>query len=265
MKKIIVTALVALTTALTAYAQLPKRNHFALQIMYDCAYEKSKIGSDAKFKRAEKQKGTSIGFLWELDFKKWRTVDIGMESGLTYSYHKGKSSDTRIDGAFKSEIKTQHIRHDLSIPLRFVYRQLIARDTYFTIYFGPNFQFSAGNKALSTEKRPDSQGNITELKTTYNLLSGSEANKFVRTHVTDELEQNAPVWGNVKPFNLQLGLAASLQFHEIQIRGGYDWGLGNLFQYTNTATNLKSWKLTDRVDQWFIGLVLFFPEKKSQW
>lgn len=264
MRRLIAIALLAAGLTGAALAQMPKRNHFALQIMYDEAREKNRLGTDDKFHRAEKQKGTSVGVLWELDFKKWRSVDIGMESGLTYSYHRGKLSDTRIDGAFKTDISTVHKRHSLNIPLRFVYRQLIARDTYFTIYFGPNFQFDVSNKAISTEKKLVGE-NITETETTYNLLRNDDSNKFVRSRVTDEIEQTADVWGNVRPFNIQLGLAASLQFHEIQLRAGYDWGLGNMFTNKNTSTSLKSWSLTDRMDQWFIGLVLFFPEKKSQW
>lgn len=247
-----------------SYAQMPKRSHFALGIMFDQARENNRLGSDAKFRRAEKQNGTTVALFYEFDFKKWRSVDIGFETGLTYCYHKGKSSDTRIIGAFQSNLSTIHRRHDFSIPLRLVYRQLIARDTYFTVYFGPQFQFSASNKAVETETRLSAQGQ-TEYKTTYNLLKNDEANLYTRSEVTDEIDQKAPVYGNVRPFNFQLGLGASLQFHEIQIRGGYDWGLNNLFANTSTATNLKSWTLADRVDQWYIGMVFFFPEKKSPW
>ncbi|HBZ34186.1 MAG TPA: hypothetical protein DEO38_03690 [Bacteroidales bacterium] len=264
MKKISALLLIILVSSFVARAQMPKRNHFAIQIMYDQSKEKNRLGSDASFRQAEKQKGTSVGFLYEFDFKKWRSVDIGFETGLTYLYHRAKTSDTRINGAFQSNYTVVHKRHDIALPLRLVYRQLIARDTYLTFYFGPQFVFSASNKAVETEKRLSAQGQ-QEYNTTYNLLKNGDGDKLLRSYVKDDVENQAPVYSNVKPFNVQLGLGGSFQFHQIQIRAGYEWGLTNLFTNTYTATSLKSWQLTNRVDQWYVGLVLFLPEKKAQW
>lgn len=144
-----------------------------------------------------------IGLMDEIKLK----YGLGLETGLKYAYAFGKREQlyNNLDTAFFS-----YSAHFVNIPIRATYTLPIFWGLKIFAYAGPNFNIGLAQKSTAsfTKKKAD----VPNFPALPLPVSG-----------TYDLYQT-----ELKRFSLQIGTGGGIQWKQLRIRSGYDWGLNNI-------------------------------------
>lgn len=146
---------------------------------------------------------------------------FGLFWGLNYTYAWNKEEGTfwGITGTSNS------VDHYLDVPVRLTFGLPITDAFKVFAFGGPKFVYALAGK------------------TTYSLSSGeSSASSEPSDHYKDT---------DLSRFDIKLGLGAGVQFSNIIVKGGYDWGMLN--QYTGDIDDYSS-----KINQFYVTLGVTF-------
>lgn len=239
---------------LTANAQVQQQ--IAIQIGSQGNLLRQNSSTDNTVKLANNLNGPQIGIAYDVDFYK----GIGLYLAANYSYGvQIKQSTPDMTNNF--EVRTTTVYHSVNIPIDLQYRFLLAHKTWISIYTGPMFQVGLKMQQLQTTEQPIAGLDPRRTKTNeyqysydYFIISNqANANKLSDADNDGRRDYNR--------FNPLWSLGGAFQFHQFYIRGGYSWGLANLYYdrtYTNLADQTLEWKRRMRHDEWSISIGWYF-------
>ncbi len=184
---------------------------------------REKRGSDSKFTPNPTLNGFKTGIFHEHDFYK----GLGISYGLNYSFLADQTPFVKATNGLYSTAE-KSIAQYIDLPIGLQYKLSIAQELYLVFNVGPTLSYGITNDTESVQKILDRE-NVTN------------KNKY------DNYYQR---------FDILLGGSIGIQYKKYQIRGGYDWGLLNLFQTeydSSTSQNLFAHR-----NEWNIRLIYNF-------
>lgn len=130
------------------------------------------------------------------------TYDMTVQGNFALNYGLGYTFLTRKYEASLGSIASAEYKstgHFLNIPVRAMYSIPLNESLKFFLYAGPDFYFGVGGK---------------------NKISGSVAG-FEGDTESGWYDDGS----NMKRFDVMLGAGGGIQFNNIRIKAGYDWGM----------------------------------------
>lgn len=232
-KKLLCCVAACLCMTMASYGQV------GVQIGFNQSIERTKVGSDGKFESKPGLNGFKAGVFYEHNFK----YGLGMYYGANYSFLHHQSKWKGIGNGWFS--RTQTTAHHLDIPVHFQYKLSIATDTYLMAYAGPTFALGLGGKeAVSTKNGLPEHNPLFQLNTTSYDIYKRDANN--------------DGFADLQRFDLLLSVGLGLQYKNIQVKGGYDFGMLN--RYGNAYIDGSRW--FDRRNEWSVKVSYLFGKWK---
>ena len=236
MKKLFLTS-IALIFVTALFAQEGTTNlGFNIGFAEPVMYYRPSIATTKKTRQATD--GVKVGVIYETNIIK----GFGVSSSLNYTHstHIGPWTVDKNSAAIRT--KEDHNFHQLEIPVDWQYRFLIAKQTYVSLYTGPTLQIGLANTFR------------------YRTKVGDEITKDEKVDVykIDEDHDGKPDYNRV---NVTWGVGASFQYKQYFIRGGYDFGIMNVYRDgfdDRPSYNGGQWNRDGRLDQWQIKLGIYF-------
>jgi hypothetical protein len=159
-----------------------------------------------------------IGLMDEIELK----YGLGVETGLKYGYAFGKREQlyNNLDTAFFN-----YSAHFINIPIRVTFTLPIFWGMKIFAYAGPNFNIGLAQKSTTnfTKKKED----IPNFPALPLPVSG-----------TYDLYQT-----ELKRFSFQIGTGGGIQWKQLRIRSGYDWGLNNIAKDKLYPQKIRGWNV----------------------
>ena len=207
------------------FANFANAQGLGVQAGYVQSITRAKISTDEKMSRQPKLSGFKVGVFYEHDFYK----GLGMSYGLNYSFLHDKTpwGQPNNYGITNSE-KTQVQYFD--VPLAFQYKLLIAQELFLIFNVGPTFSYGLSNDTEKIEK------NI----------------------INEEVHEIDNYADKYQRFDVLLGGNIGLQYKNYQLRGGYDFGLLNLYASEYISTDAASYTRLAYRNEWNIKLIYNF-------
>jgi len=202
MKKINQSILIVALIALSISANAQR---VGIEVGYVNSSENTETGSDAV-------NGFQVGPMAEINLQ----GNLNLQYGLLYTYLKDSYSPDY--GLYDT-----YTGHFLDVPIRLKADFPVTNNFSFFAFGGPNFQLGL---AQNTEE-------VTEFD------NGDVLVENFNRYENDYDDNGEP---DLNRFNLQFGVGGGIQFQNIQLKLGYDWGLLDLDK-TRDVT-LKSNKMT---------------------
>ncbi len=144
---------------------------------------------------------------------------FGIETGLKYNYGFGKREQRY---AHNGKAKYNYSAHLIDVPVRLTFTFPLFWNIKLYTFTGANFNIGLAQteEVKFTQKKVEGVTNVLPYPKsgTYNLYE----NDYSR-------------------FNFQLGAGGGLQWHQFRIRGGYDWGLNDLYKPDSRTEKMKGW------------------------
>ncbi len=201
---------------------------FGVQAGFLQSTTRERIGSDSEFTRHPRLNGFKAGVFYEHDFYK----GLGLNYGLNYSFLADQTPWSKPDAyGYCNTYKTQSQYIDL--PLQLQYKLSIAHELYLVFNVGPTFSYGLANTTTTLTK---------------STLSGS------RESFSDNYDNY------FQRFDVLLGANLGIQYKNYQLRGGYDWGMMNIFQ-TEYDSDLSKELLAHR-NEFSVKFIYNFKLKK---
>lgn len=232
-KKVICSLAACICITMASFGQV------GVQVGFNQSIERNKIGSESKFDTQVALNGFKVGVFYDHTFK----YGLGLYYGVNYSLlHNQSKWKGEGNGWFE---RTQSTMHNLDIPLHFQYKLTIANDTYLMAYVGPTFALGlAGTEIISTKNGLPENNPLFQLKSTqYDLY---------------KKDSNLDGFADTQRFDLLLSVGVGLQYKNIQLKGGYDFGMLN--RYGNAYMDGSRW--FDRRNEWSIKVAYLFGKWK---
>ena len=162
-------------------------------------------------------KGITAGLGYDMNVQ----GGVGLSWGLNYTYAWDKEEDTQnIPFLGSITFSGKSADHYLDVPVRLTYTLPLSGDLNVFGFAGPKFVYAIAGKT-TTSVSTDLAGDISEY-----IPEIPEGNK---DHYKDT---------NLSRFDIKAGLGAGVQFKNIILKAGYDWGLLN--QYTGNNDNYSA-------------------------
>ncbi|PIF02588.1 MAG: hypothetical protein CR965_00545 [Paludibacter sp.] len=144
---------------------------------------------------------------------------FGIQTGLKYSFVSG--SKVRKYAHYQRD-KNSYNGHMLDIPIRATYT--------LPIFWGLKiFAFTGTNLNIGLSQKETIKFNKKQIK-----------------GITNPLPYPTSGTHNVYPdiynrFNVQLSVGGGLQWKQFRLKGGYDWGMNDLYKSSTKTAKLKGW------------------------
>ncbi len=191
---------------------------------------REKISTDEKYTPNPTLNGFKVGVFYEHDFYK----GLGISYGLNYSFLSDQTPWTPRPNSYGIEDAEKTQTQYIDLPIGLQYKVSIAQELFLVFNVGPTLSYGLTNKTLAKERSI-----VYEKETPINRYASGYTDKFQR-------------------FNLMMGGSIGIQYKQYQIRGGYDWGLLNLYdtEYISNAT--ESYTRYARRNEWNVKLIYNF-------
>ena len=232
-KKLFCCVVSCLCMTMVAFGQL------GVQIGFNQSIERTKIGSETKYEANPALNGVKLGVFYEHTFK----YGLGMYYGANYSF---LNNQTKWDGIGNGWFtRSQTMMHNVDFPLHFQYKLTIANDTYLMAYLGPTFALGLAGTEVQSKKNGLQENNphFQQSSTTYDLY---------------KRDANKDGFADLQRFDLMLSVGLGLQYKNIQLKGGYDFGMLN--RYGTAYMDDSRW--FDRRNEWTIKVAYLFGKWK---
>lgn len=259
MKRIIF-ILTLVAGCLTANAQVQQQ--FGIQIgSQGNLLRQNSLTEEKKLGLANNLNGPQIGIAYETDFYK----GLGTYIALNYSYSMQFAKSTpSMSNNFETQTATLY--HSLNIPFQLQFRYLLAQKTWVALYTGPMFQFGLKMQQIQTTQQPIA--GLDPDKTTKNEYQYNYDYYIIHEQASRNIHSDADNDGrrDFNRFNPMWSVGGAFQFHQFFIRGGYSWGIANLY-YDRTFTDLNnqasSWIRRVRHDEWSVSIGWYFAYTRN--
>ena len=254
MKRIIF-SLATLFCTLAAFSQVQQQIGFMLGGNGNLLRANSQA-DEKKLALADRLYGPSFGIAYDVDFYK----GVGLYFGVNYTFGTQiKKHTPTVDN--NHQLRTTTIYHAVSIPLELQFRYQLAYKTWITIYTGPLFQVGLKMQQIQTTEQPIAGFDPTKTRLKdyqyyydYFIVSAdARKNKFS--------DEDGDGRRDFNRFNPMWSVGAAFQFHQFFIRGGYSWGLSNIYYdrtYTKLSDQTLEWKRRIRHDEWSVSIGWYF-------
>lgn len=208
------------------------------QLGFNQAIERAKLGSDGEYARDPALNGFKVGILYEQNFK----YGLGLYYALNYSFLINQTKWKKIGSSGRLQ-QESNMEHYLDVPVHFQYKLLLAKDTYLMAYLGPTFTVGlAAEEKVATKYIQENFPSTTASNDRYKIdVDGDSFYDYGR-------------------FDVKASIGIGFQFRNIQLKGGYDFGLLN--QYIDTYNNKESKPWFDYRNEWNIRLVYVLGDWK---
>lgn len=211
------------------------------QLGFNQSISRNKIGSDADFEKEPARNGFKVGVLYEQNFK----YGLGLYYALNYSFLTEQTKwKENTNGWLEQQSVTEHY---LDAPIHFQYKLMLAKETYLLAYVGPTFSF-----AVDVQEQLSKKNGLPESNPFYK----QETNKYNRFKMDGDTDS----FYDYGRFDVKASIGIGFQFRNIQLKGGYDFGLLN--QYIDTYNNKESKPWFDYRNEWNIRLVYVLGDWK---
>lgn len=212
------------------------RAQVGIQLGFSQSIERTKIGSNEKFDRNAALNGFKVGVLYEHSFKH----GLGLYYALNYTFltHQGNWSQPSNGWQYR----TNETEHFMDVPLHFQYKLLIAKETYVMAYAGATFIIGLDGTVTTQKKNSLPENNP------YFRQETMEENRY-------KIDTDGDFIYDYSRFDIQASVGLGLQFHNFQLKGGYDFGLLNQNDKYYNKTN-KPW--FNYRNEWNIRFVYLF-------
>ena len=180
--------------------------------------------------------GLKVGLFYEATYVK----GFGSMIGLNYTYGGCSTAWTQKNElSIWPKTRNRSQLHALEIFVDWQYKFCIAKDTYILLYTGPTIQCNVAMSSTVFEKNSE---NGDPAKTTISCFDYDDA----------DLQQD------YKRLNVTWGIGAGFQYDRYFIRGGYDFGLINPYNFDNfEKIGMKDRNTRGRLDQWQVKFGVF--------
>lgn len=159
--------------------------------------------------------------------------NFGIQTGLNYNFSKGDKTQYYVTP--KDTAKYTYSNHTLNVPLRVTYTLPIFWKLKLFAYAGPVFSVGLAEPTTLTARKTlwVKSGDYDAYTDKENRLNvaGVEANPQWET---DALNR----------FNIQLGAGGGVQWRNLRVKSGYDWGVLNVSKNKNASQRTKGWALS---------------------
>ena len=208
------------------------------QLGFNQSISRNKIGSDADFEKEPARNGFKVGVLYEQNFK----YGLGLYYALNYSFLTDQTKWKMLGNSGRLQ-QISNMEHYLDVPIHFQYKLQLAKDTYMMAYLGPTFTLGlVADEKISTKYIQETFPSTTE------------------THNRYKMDADTDSFDDYGRFDVKASIGIGFQFRNIQLKGGYDFGLLN--QYIDTYNNKESKPWFDYRDEWNIRLVYVLGDWK---
>lgn len=159
--------------------------------------------------------------------------NFGIQTGLIYNFSKGDKTQYYVSP--KDTASYTYSNHTLNVPLRATYTLPIFWKLKLFAYAGP--VFSIGLSEPTTLKASKT---VWVKSGEYNAYTDKE-NRLNTAGVIDK-----PTWESdaLNRFNIQLGAGGGVQWRNLRVKGGYDWGILNISKNKNAPQHNKGWSVS---------------------
>lgn len=159
--------------------------------------------------------GFTVGASYTYNFMDW----MGVTGGLNYQFINNHQDFDLMIGNSGTKTDVNKMFHSLDIPIRLEAGYNITDDLRVFGYVGPKFLFDLSGVSKGTT-------------TTY--LNGSQQGDPVKSKTEFSYKDN-----EYSRFNLMVGPGVGVNYTNLSLRVGYDWGLLNRNTNANTKDNIK--------------------------
>lgn len=244
MRKYVIT-LLTLLSVMTALAQEGEQN-IGLTVGYaNPIMRERKSADDTKLSDKTTMYGLKAGVVYEATFIK----GFGMMTGLNYTFgaNGGKWMQDLNKGT-SYRVKSSWYYQQIELPIDWQYKFQIAKNTYLSLYTGPTIQVGLSLKSKNYVEFVD--------KTTLEKVS-TVVDCQAYSHDLDDVVANSDLDDkyDYNRLNITWGVGLAFQYDRYFIRGGYDFGIYNI--YHDNYNDLQSFNRRGRFDQWQIKLGIY--------
>ncbi len=193
-------------------------------------------------------KGFKVGLVYDATI--W--AGFGFMTGLNYTFGTHISSWEEygydLDGkpiasgyARPYEERTKYQFHQLELFVDWQYKFEIAQNTWLILYTGPTIQVVAQYKQVALLRQKSTGEQVRENTIAYFDYS------------------DADIAHDLRRLNVTWGVGAGFQYDRYYLRGGYDFGLINPYNFGNfNEVGYADRNTRGRLDQWQIKLGIYF-------
>lgn len=183
---------------------IKKISLLAVAAVLSISFASAQVGIQAGFSQSksaatnsEALNGFHVGPVYNLSIQ----GPISLQYGLLYNYltHKNEVTVRGVTG------KSTTTAHAVDVPVRVAGSFPLTSNVKLYVFGGPNFNFGVSQKTTGSVSSSIGGGSI-ESKNIYELEMANGKKAY-------------------SPFDLQLGVGGGIQFNNIGIRVGYDWGM----------------------------------------
>ena len=206
-------------------------------------------GSGATSLSSTQLHGIKIGLVYDLNLI--RGFGLSTAVHYTYGYHLDDWEAYPYDANGHAipittyELKTRYDFHQIELALDLQYKFAIAKNTHNILYTGPTIQYIPSMTARDTWRTK---------------IGGNELNEHPYAYISWDYS-NGEMAEYYKQYNVTWGIGAGFQYQWLYLRGGYDFGLINPYNFSNFSS-LSAYsqdRLTrGRLDQWQIKIGFYF-------
>ncbi len=253
MKRLLLISAVIISS-LVAYAEVKQQIGF--QIGSEGNLARLNTASDTALSLAHNLNGPTIGLAYEVDM--YKGLSFYIAANYSFSTQLKKTDPNMLNNY---QVSTLTNFHAISIPIHLQYRFLLAENTWISVYAGPLLQVGIKKQQIQTTENPINGLPVHKINGNqyryvydyYKIVENTELNKFSDADNDRRRDHNR--------FNPMLGIGLEFQFYQFYVRGGYNWGVANLY-YDRTFTNLqdtsKEWLRRQRQDEWSVHFGWYF-------
>jgi len=244
----------------TLFVNAEVKQQFGIQVGTEGNLVRQNSLSDTAVSLVHNLNGPSIGLAYEVDM--YKGLSLYMAANYSFSTQV-KKTDPGMLNNYQTGTLTKY--HAIGIPIQLQYRFLLAQNTWISVFAGSLFQVGLSMQQIQTTENPINglptykvnNGRYQYLYDYYKISDVSELNIFSDADNDHRHDHNR--------FNTMLGIGLEFQFYQFYVRGGYNWGLSNLYYdrtFTNLSDNSKEWMRRQRQDEWSVHIGWYFAYTK---
>ena len=168
------------------------------------------LGRFSEFSGTTRNHGFQTGLTYDFTIR----GDLGIQTGLLYTYSGGRTRELRrtIGHVVNATQLTTSSYQFLELPLRVNYWLPLTNELKFLIFGGPSFSYA---------------------------LQGTSTSQFSVWNIPNEYNVYQDFADFLSPFELRAGLGLGAQFKNYRVKFGYDMGILNIYngEPRNNARN----------------------------
>jgi len=236
MKKYFLTMAVLCLTAYAMAVDLPKQG-FGLQIGF--AQPILRLNSPSNPESAKDSlgntvhlKGLKVGAVYDVSY----VAGFGSTIGINYTFAASHTGWEKKNTSFSE--RNAYTYHEVELFVDWQYKFEVAKETYLMLYTGPSLQCGIAYSSRY-EERNDLTDELTKNCATIHPYTSEEPNEQLRR------------------LNITWGVGLGFQYKRYFLRGGYDFGLINPYNYKQFVDgngNPIDHYTRGRLDQWQIKI-----------